>query len=364
MKDKHQTAIRTDSLADYKNILIIKPSALGDIVLSMPAMNSLRKSFPSAKITWLVRKEFARIFDGSPRPDDIMLFDRKLLGAWWYKPRAFAAFRAFLKELRQKKFDLVIDLQGLFRTAFFSFITGSAVRLGPAGAREFAGLFYTESVKPSRRPIHLIDFYNEIVKAAGGTELVTAPGLEPLEKADTFVDNLLAENEVEPYRYAVFITGAARKYKKWPVDNFARLAERITSKFDIPILAVGTASEKVDVLSLAQESKVPVIDLVAKTDIQQLIALLRKAAVVITGDTGPGHIAWAVGTPAVFIFGPTNPSRVGPYDAPENIAAVDTFKRGRAIESQSPRHAVEKVTVDMVFDKAVFALKDKNALPE
>lgn len=123
----------TEPNTQPSRILIIKPSALGDITLSLPALSSLRASFPQAKITWLVRREFAPLLDGAGDLDDVLIFDRKGLGKWWWHPKAFAALMRFFGDLRKGRFDLVIDLQGLFRTAFFGWLSGSRRRFGMAG---------------------------------------------------------------------------------------------------------------------------------------------------------------------------------------------------------------------------------------
>ena len=101
----------------YRKILIIKPSALGDIVHALPALTALRRSFPEAKISWLVRPEFASLIEGHPHLDETILFDRKFLGKAWFHPKAFCSLVSLIISLRKKRFDLVVDLQGLLRTA-------------------------------------------------------------------------------------------------------------------------------------------------------------------------------------------------------------------------------------------------------
>lgn len=123
-----------------KNILIIKPSSLGDIVLALPALSALRRNFPDAEISWLVRPEFALLIKNHPHLNRTIFFDRRLLGKAWYHPRALAGLVALIRKLRKAKFDAVIDLQGLFRTAVFGWLSGCKKRLGMTAAREFASL--------------------------------------------------------------------------------------------------------------------------------------------------------------------------------------------------------------------------------
>ena len=107
-----------------KNILIIKPSALGDIATVLPALAALRKGFPDAKISWLVRPEFAPLIQNHPYLDEVIIFDRKKLSNWWYNPKSFKRFSELVKTLREKKFDTVFDFQGLLRTASLGWLSG------------------------------------------------------------------------------------------------------------------------------------------------------------------------------------------------------------------------------------------------
>ncbi len=340
-----------------ERILIIKPSALGDVALTLPALSTLRKSFPHAKITWFVRKEFAPLIDGHPDLDDLIIFDRKLLGKWWCCPKAFAALVDLFKQLRVHKFDLVLDLQGLFRTALFSWITGCKKRLGLSETREFAGIFYTEKIACDDDNISLVDHYNKIAVAAGAKDADVTFKLAVSRQACRQVTQICQEHRLDQSRLAVFIAGAAHEYKFWPAEKFAKVAEKLVSNHGLQIAVVGTASES----SIAQRIKaacdVPIVDLCGKTNIPQLAALLSNAKFVLSNDTGPGHIAAASGVPMVMVFGRTNPSRVGPYKRLDASAAVDAFTRGPKIESSDPAHAVENVSTDMVLEKIETQLK-------
>jgi heptosyltransferase-1 len=336
--------------ANYKNILIIKPSSLGDIVHALPAMTSLRMSFPNAKISWLVRKQFVSLLECVPGIDELMIFDRKLMGKW-YSPKAFHAFRDFLRTLRQGRFDLVLDLQGLFRTAFFAHQTGCPRRLGMSVAREGAGIFYTQKVDPPPDSIHLIDYYNRMVTEAGGKTLCTIYTILPQASAMVSVQKKLAAAGVSDKSCAVLIPGSAHTGKCWPTRRFAKIAEKITRELNMTILGVGTTAEYELVEQVRRNASVPVVNLAGQTDIPELLALLRHASLVVSNDTGPGHIAEAMKTPTVLIFGHTNPLRVGPYQKPENTAAIEPLQRGSAVESKNPAYAIANVSEQLVWEK-------------
>ncbi|MHC5061219.1 MAG: glycosyltransferase family 9 protein [Planctomycetota bacterium] len=339
-----------------KRILIIKPSALGDVALALPAFASLRTSLPDAKISWLIRSEYAPLLECIDGIDDIILFDRKLLGKCWYNPKAFAALVHLVGRLRQGRFDVVIDLQGLLRTALFGWLANCKKRFGMKSSREFANLFYTHKI-PQSNDIHLIDYYQKIVSAVGASVKTRKLKPAPMSKAEDNIADLLSEHGVRPDGYAVFVPGSAHTSKCWPAENFAVLADKIASQFDLSIIGVGTRAEKPLVEKVVSTSNVPVANLAGLTNIPQLTALLKGARIVLSNDTGPAHIAAVMDVPTVIIFGATNPARIKPYGRPNTVAAIDPDKRGREIESPNPKYAIKAVTVEHVLEKVTYQLQ-------
>jgi len=336
---------------NYKNILIIKPSSLGDIVLALPALSVLRRSFPDANISWLVRPEFAPLLENHPYLDEIILFERKLLGKAWYRPGAFASLISLIRRLRKGKFDLVLDFQGLFRSASLCRLSGCRSRFGMACAREMAHIFYTVKVSQNLDCVHLVDYYLEIVRMAGADKLDVEFVLPGDATATESVGRLLTDYDIAAGDYVFFVPGSAHWDKCWPLENFAELAEKIKSVCDIAVVAVGTASEKDLVEKLKNLASVPIINFAGKTGIKELVELLRQSRFVVSNDTGPGHIPAALNVPAVLIFGRSNPARVAPYKKNICVAAVEPWGRGLATDSSDPGHDIRKITVDMVFEK-------------
>ncbi|MBE0534457.1 MAG: glycosyltransferase family 9 protein [Phycisphaerae bacterium] len=343
-----------DVNAQPRHILIIKPSALGDIALALPALSSLRASFPQARITWLVRDEFAPLLEGAKDVDDVLLFDRKGLGKWWRHPKAFVSLLRFFGDLRKGRFDLVVDLQGLFRTAFFGWVTRSRRRIGMKDSRELAGLFYTNQVGQNDGNAHVIDYYHKVVAAAGCSTIVDKCNFAASPGWLARARQLLAEQGEGDY--VVFVTGSAHPAKCWPIERFAALADRIDTAFGLPVVAVGGRGEKETVEKLRGLSRARVLDLAGRTDIGALAGVLSGARLVVSNDTGPGHIAVALGAPVIIIFGRTNPMRIAPYKKEHSFVAVDPEGRGRAIASDDPRHRIEEISVDSVFAEAAYHL--------
>lgn len=341
-----------------RRILIIKPSALGDIILALPALSALKRSFPGAKISWLVRPEFAPLITGHPFISDIILFDRKRLSKWWCSPDSFKSLWSLIRQLRAGKFDLVFDFQGLFRTGFFSWVTGSKRRFGMAGARELAHLFYTDKISQDASSIHLVDYYLKMAASAGATQGEAEFKLPEDAGAAAAVEKLLKSQGVNR-NYAVIVPGAARNEKCWGVWNFSEIADSIASEFDLPIVATGSQSEQKIIEEMQEMATTRIINLAGKTAVRELVPLMKKASLVVSNDTGPGHIAAALGVPIVMIFGPTNPTRVCPYKRPECVVAIEPNERGMKADSYEPRHDITHITVEQVFETACKQISQK-----
>jgi heptosyltransferase-1 len=342
---------------NLKNILIIKPSSLGDIILSLPALSALHRNFPDSKIRWLIRSEFIPLLKNHPHLTEIIPFDRKFLGKAWFDPRAFSRLVSLILQLRRSKFDAVFDFQGLFRTASLGWLSGCKKRFGMANAREFGHIFYTHKVAQDQKFAHLVDYYLKIIQAAGATDLNVQFILPEDSAAVDSVGRLLTEYGIVPNNYAVFVTGSAHPDKCWPVEHFAALAKKISPAFNLPIVATGIASEAGTIENLKSIANVPIVNLAGRTSLSELIAVLKSAKLVVSNDTGPGHIAAALGRPLVLIFGYSNPARVAPYGRNNCAAAVEPSCRGLKLKSSDPKHDIKNITVDDVFQKVCEQLK-------
>jgi len=344
----------------YKNILITKPSSLGDIALALPALTALHKNFPEAKISWLVRPEFAPLLENHPHLTEIIPFDRKFLGKAWYHPGAFGALVSLIGQLRGKRFDAVFDFQGLFRTASLGWLSGGRKRFGPANARELATVFYTDKVLQDAESIHLVDFYLKMIQTAGAADVSVEFIIPEDTNAADSISKLLAGQGIDGNDYVVFIPGSAQRDKCWPTERFAILAEKIAAEYGLPIIASGTAAESDIVESLREKAKVPITSLAGQTSLKELVALLRPARLVVSNDTGPGHIASALGTPLVMMYSWSNPARIAPYGRTECMVANDPYSRGTQIKSSDPRHSIEAITFEQVWQKTCEQLDNSN----
>lgn len=330
------------------NILIVKPSSLGDIVHTLPVVGLIRRHHPDAVIGWVVNDTYADLLDLCPDIDTRIVFRRKRLG----RPRHWLEIFSFLRELRSHKFDVAIDFQGLLRSALIARFSGALRRVGFRNAREGAPFFYTERVLLPANLRHAQDKNVFLARAAFHLPEVNAPlaSLPNCSEVDVGKVRKLRRNHgIPPERPVLAIAPAARwASKRWPPEFFAKVLAELTGSppgesnlMPAPVVVcVGTADEREagDALcALAPDASV--INLMGETDLGALAELLRQSAVLLTNDSGPMHLAAAVDTPVVAVFGPTDPGLTGPYgqrhtvfagECPERPCMARTCPRGNA----------------------------------
>jgi heptosyltransferase-1 len=297
-----------------RKILIIKPSALGDVVHTLPIFNLLRRKWPDAHISWLIGTQFASLLHEHPQLDELVTFDRRRFGRGWYDPRAAIGLMRFLKNLSKKNFDLVIDLQGLLRSGWLSLFTKAPVRVGFANARELAHLFYTHRVPVKSLEQHAIDRCLNVTEALGCGRGPIEFHFATDERDRAAVDEMTSGLG----KFAVLLPGTNWVTKRWPPERFAALVQPLREKFGLRSVIAGGS----DVAEIASQISAD-LNLVGKTTLRELVVLLERAELVIANDSGPMHIAAALKKPLVAMYGPTNPIRTGPYEKLDSVVRVD-----------------------------------------
>lgn len=291
-------------MSDYRHILLIKPSSLGDIVHAMPTCAAIRLAYPKARLTWLVKREWAGLVE---RIDGV---DR----VWSVEP-TLAGWLSQVSPLRAEHFDLVVDLQGLFRSAAIGWLSGSPLLVGLANGREGSPWFYSRRVPVPQAEMHAVDRCLLMAKAVGAAESGAPEFRFRIPQADhDEVDRLLSRSGVTPGTSWVAMNVSARwPTKRWPAASFAEVADRLQQEGFGVVVMIGSSAERADVAAVSGRMKTSAIDLTGATIVGLLPALLSRASLLITNDSGPMHIAAAVGTPVVALFGPTSEVRTGPY---------------------------------------------------
>lgn len=306
-------------ITGFKRILIIKPSSLGDVIHALPVAAELKRGIPDARIDWVVGSPFRDILEGNPDIAGLIPFDRGLLKGG----RAAKDLVAFVVELRRERYDLAIDLQGLLRSGLMAAACRAERRVGFANAREGAPFFYTDRVRVPDINIHAVDRYLLALRRLGvpvGDRPLfrIATGPEDEGQADALIR---AAGIAEGEPFAAFAPSARWETKRWPAGNFLELARRLRRERGLKALFVGSAGDRglfggLDISGLEGSFAF------GRTTLKGLAALLGKAKVLVTNDSGPMHVAAAVGTPCAAFFGPTDPKRTGPYGEGHRIISA------------------------------------------
>jgi lipopolysaccharide heptosyltransferase I len=288
-------------MPDYRHILLIKPSSLGDIVHAMPTCAAIRRAYPKARLTWLVKRQWAELVERIDGVDRV-----------WPVTSSLKGWLSQVSPLRAEQFDLVVDLQGLFRSAAIGSLSGSPLTVGFANGREGSPWFYSKRVPVPRLEMHAVDRYLLVAKAveSGAPEFrFRIPQTDHEE-----VERLLTRSGVMPGAGWVAMNVSARwPTKRWPAESFAEVADRLQQEGHGVVVMIGGPEERADVAAVCAMMKTSAVNLTGATTVGLLPALLRKASLLITNDSGPMHIAAAIGTPVVALFGPTSAVRTGPY---------------------------------------------------
>jgi lipopolysaccharide heptosyltransferase I len=301
-----------------QRILIIKPSSLGDVVNAFPFLSSLRRRYPDRYIAWLVEEEAAELLLGHPLLDRVIVSGRR---RWRREVRtpfsgsaALREIAALIAELRQGRYDLVIDLQGLLKSALMVICAGARFRVGLAGAREGSGRALTHVVPLPPGPLHAVDRYLEVARFLGADPLLKTFVFPSRPDDGARAEALLAEAGVKPDSLVIALNPQARwTTKLWGEERFARLGETLACQHGARILVIGSSSDLPLARRLANRMDPAPFVAAGRTDLKVLIALLKRIDLLVTVDSGPMHLAAALGTPLVALFGPTDPRLIGPY---------------------------------------------------
>jgi heptosyltransferase-1 len=328
-------------------ILIVKLSSLGDVIHTLPAAQALRRKFPQAHLAWAVERAHAGVLRDQECFDELIEWSR---GTW-------RNYLAFLRRLRATKWDLAIDFQGLCRSGFVTWASGARRRIGYDATRERAHWFYNERIAPPTEPLHAVEKSLQLIEPLGvrldGVPLtrsylappVIGAGYAPgtIERTDsahapvfrgahdtegrplfplsirsaerTAVDAWLAAHrfDARSHKLVVLNPHCRKAANIWPAERYTQLAARLLERPFVRVVISGGPVAK----ELCDEITAPLGDKVWRADgaftLLGSAELIRRADLFITGDTGPMHIAAAVGTPIIALFGPADPLKTGPY---------------------------------------------------
>lgn len=333
---------------EYKNILLIKMSSLGDILHTLPFAAALRQRFPEAKITWLVHPQFAGFVPDPPVIDEVLYFDKVKFNKMKLCDK-LAYFLEMRRLLHSKKFDLIIDMQGLFKSAVLAAISGCSNRIGYCEMREGSGLV-SKAICGSHSQDHVIERYLDVARYLGAdVKEITFP-LPDLTNEKLSLQKKLESNGLQG-EYIVMVPGARWKTKEWPLEHYAKLAQFIEADGYTIVLAGGIDEVPKGKQITEMSSAKHIIDLTGQTSLRELAALIKDCKGYISADTGPLHFAAALKKPLVAMYGPTKADRTGPYGS-DNASVIlsPAFCAGcLKKECNADWHCMYDITPEMAY---------------
>lgn len=294
-------------LGSINRLLIIKTSSIGDVLHALPLAQALKEARPSLTLGWVVRARCADILRGNPHIDHLYVVpDKPAL-------RDLAALR---KTLHTARYQVALDLQGLLLSGVLTSLSGAPIRVGWDRNREGNALFLTHPTVPGKDGTqHEIDSLFGFADALG---VPWATGSYPAQAYLAAQDRVWADEQLAglPHPVVALNVGASRAYKRWPAEHWAALADGLSDQ-GAGLVFVGDKSDAplAEQVRALMTTSCPLVDLAGRTTLRALASVLAACALVVSADTGPMHLAVAVGTPVVALFGGTDPRRHGPYGA-------------------------------------------------
>lgn len=316
----HYFQNEVDIIMLIQNILIVKLSAIGDVIHALPVSYALKESFPESNITWVVEPPAYDLLVNNPCVDRILLFEKK-------KFKSVDGFiknlPGFYKELRKVNYDVALDLQGLGKSAIITYLSGATVKLGCCNMREFSH-FVSKPICGINQNGHIVERYLDVVRALGcKVEKVVFP-LTVTEKEADIAKQIMQQSGADINQdYIVLAVGANWPNKRWPTALYAKLVDFLYANHFIPVVIGGGVVDRRLVDEITAESEIPPVDLVGKTTLKQLAHIMQKSKAVVGGDTGTVHLAAGIGKPVVMLMGPTDANRNGPYEQAQNVIEIE-----------------------------------------
>ena len=330
-------------LSDSPRFLMVRLSAIGDCVETMPLLTAIAARWPRAEIDWVVDCGASQLLEKHPLLRRVFRLPKKFL----QKPSLVLGLR---REFRSNHYDVAIDPQGLLKSAIVTWISGAKLRIGfaPPQSREQAWRFYHHRVSPTS--VHLVDRQLELLGPLG---IPLAPGnfgFQPPPESFIPIDAWLAAQQLSNRPFILLNPGAGWASRRWPPDRFASVAATLATKYQIPSVVLWAGDAELGMAEQICQTGGDRCLLAPKTSLLELAALIGRSRLLITGDTGPMHIAAAIGTPTLSLFGTTRAEYSGPY-GPHHLRLQKRFQEGSSRERRRDNNdAMQEIEVQDVLN--------------
>ncbi len=322
---------------------------MGDIIHALPVLATLRKHYPEEEITWIVKNKFSDLLAGNPDLTDVIPFDNN-------------NFLQLINTLRKKKFDVALDLQGLFRSGILTFFSKASNRIGfsKINSRELSHIFYNHKVTPPQKAVHVVDKNLSLLEPLGISEF-TYDFKIPISTQDLrFANEFFTLRKLVPKRDKIIMLnpGAGWPTKRWFSEKFIRLADKLMkySNANAKVIMSWGPQEK-DLIENIKSNENNRITIMPQSTITQLGAIIKSCDLFVGSDTGPTHLAAALEVPVVGLYGPSDPKRNGPYGTKNIIIQKDIPCASCWKRECDKIDCMKNISVDEVFEACVKLLK-------
>ena len=328
-------------LADVSRLLVVKTSSIGDVIHALPAVQAIKDAAPGLTLGWVVRRRCADVLCGCPFLDHLYVLPDK---------PTFRDLKSLRGELRAARYPIALDMQGLALSGLVTWLSGAPLRVGWDRNRECNALFLTHPIVPGRGQVrHEVDLLYGFAEALGVH--VPHPAFTPQPYLAADGAGLAAEWLAGLTRPRVALNvGASRAYKRWPAERWAEVASALAAQ-GTSVVFVGDKADALAVAQITPSLNGKFVNLAGKTTLRELASVLAACDLLATGDTGPMHVAVAVGTPVVALFGATDPIRHGPYGAGNTVLhdpAPGAMAAGRRPTEEAGAASLARITPDAV----------------
>lgn len=331
-------------------ILILKPSSLGDVVQAIPVLRLLKLHWPDSEIFWWIEAALSPLLEDDPDLAGVVRFDRR----GWVLPINWPEVWHSVRWMRQQSFDLVIDLQCLFRSGMFAWLANGKFLVGLDEPREGARGFYDAIVRRESFHTHAVDWYLSVLKSLN---VPVHSNFQWLPERPNISAEVKRKWETDSAQWIVIQPGARWVNKRWPVENYAALIRLLAAaRPEFRFAIMGSQDDKAFGEALMKVDSKRCLDLTGKVSLPEMVEWIRLSDSMISNDTGPMHVAAALGKPVVAIFGPTEPRRTGPYHQLQNVVRID-LPCAPCMKSyctySKPMECLKGIDLDSVFKRAM-----------
>jgi len=347
-----------------ERILLVRPSALGDVCRTVPILASLRRFHPAARIDWVVNEGFVPAIEAHPGLSNAIAFPRSRFGAFWRSPAVLGDLWRWAAGLRRTRYDLVLDCQGLSRSGLITWATKARRRVGFRDAREVGWLGYNvrHEVAPA---LHAVDRMLALLEAEGIPALRDMRLYVPAA-GRTFLTRLRRQLRIDDQPYAVLAPTARWLGKRWPAERWAHLVRPLLDRGIGRIFLIGSPAEREQVGACIPDGAESdaVVNLVGRTSLAGTLSLISEAALVVANDSAPLHMAVGYGRRFVGLFGPTDPARVGPYGGDLHVVrpALTAEESSWSFKDEQARSIMGRISVSQVIEAIDRSLAQEPAL--